>query len=776
MRRPLCLFGMAFVAALLLKIFLLPRETDSYVALDREPVVVAGVVEGRERKLSREKEVTVLSLGQVLVLKPEQVERLASILKQSEQSSPGSVRGKNAKQIRSYCKNERQSLCLPAAKGVQGMLVYVEGREPPLGSFALFEGKFYAFPRATNPGQFDSAAYYQILGQQGRLMKASLLATDGTENVFRETLSQIRSFLSLLLRACCPEREAGILGAMLLGEKGLLDEEIKGLYQQNGIVHILAISGLHLSLLGMGFYKLLRRIRMPIAVDITLTIALMYAYGVMTGMGVSILRAFVMFGLKLFAELIRRSYDLLTAMTVAALLILVQQPLYLSHSGFLFSFGAVCGIGFLPVASVHVSSWKKPAKALFSGLWVSLATLPVHLFFYYAFPPWSVLLNLLVIPCMGIVLLSGVAVLAAGMFALPLGKLAAFPGILVLALYEKCCQIGMILPGRQWITGRPALWQALFFPAALIGLALLGKRLRRWQFFLGIAVAAFVLTFRPPEGVELSFLDVGQGDCIYLQGGGKRILIDGGSSDVSDVGKYRIAPFLKYRGAGRLDAVFVTHPDSDHENGIRGLLEAYEENGIRIGALVLPDVSPESRNDNYRTLEALAAKKGVPVQYIAAGDSLRLGKVMLTCLHPERGYENQDTNAYSTTLFLQYGAFSALFTGDLEGEGEELVEKRLALKNALFQAGADRLTLLKVAHHGSKNSTDEAFLELLRPRLALISAGAGNSYGHPHQETLKRLAAAGSSVCQTKDRGAVTLRIRRGRVSVEAFCGEAIIK
>lgn len=151
----------------------------------------------------------------------------------------------------------------------------------------------------------------------------------------------------------------------------------------------------------------------------------------------------------------------------------------------------------------------------------------------------------------------------------------------------------------------------ILFLAILVTLALFAKRLKKRQFYAGVITAVTILFLRFPTGLELTFVDVGQGDCIYLGApGGRHILIDGGSSDLSGVEEYQILPFLKYRGVSALDAVFVTHPDSDHENGIRGMMEAYEENGIRIGMLVLPDVAKESRNENYLTLAALARKKG----------------------------------------------------------------------------------------------------------------------------------------------------------------------
>lgn len=782
MRRPLCLFGLAFVAVLLLGSLLIPQEKKDCGAWDRERFTILGVVEGKEHKLSQEREVTVLSLGQVIVLKSDQAENLRQILNHSKKDRSPGIGDYSAEQLKKYWKKNKQSLCVSGAEDIEGVLCYLEGEEPAMGSLVLMEGKFYAFFHATNPGEFDAADYYRTLGQQGRLMNAKLLASDGEKDAFREGLYQCRCYLSLLLRACCPEREAAVLGAMLLGEKGFLDEEIKGLYQQNGIVHILAISGLHLSLLGMGLYKILERLRAPKLINIILTIAWMYCYGTMTGMGVSVVRAFIMFSMKLAAGLFKRSYDLLTAMTTSALVILIGQPLYLFHSGFLFSFGAICGIGFLPAVSEHFPAKPKCLRALFTGAWISLFTLPVYLCFYYEFPPYSVLLNLFVIPCMGIVLGSGVLTLAAGALFLPLGRMAVLPGSAVLSFYEKCCEICAGLPGKKWITGRPANWQVLLFLVILAAIICFAKRMNRRQFFAGAVIAFMILALRVPAGLELTFVDVGQGDCIYIsEQGGRHILIDGGSSDKSDVEKYQILPFLKYKGTSSLDAVFVTHPDSDHENGIRGMLNTYEENGIRIGMLVLPDVAAHSKNENYLSLAALAKTKGVPVRVISLGERLSLGEVMLTCLHPQSGYENQDTNAYSTVLYLTYGDFSALFTGDLEGEGEELVTGRLrraveqgtaypdsgALPEECLPTG--NLTLLKVAHHGSKNSTSNEFLAITRPRIALISAGRDNSYGHPHKETLERLERQGCRIYRTPESGAVTFYIRQGRVRAEEY-------
>lgn len=772
MRRPLCLIGLAFVMVLLLGIHLIPQSARSCGVPDGETVAAVGRVEWKEHRISGSEEVLVATLKQVIILKPDQISVLRQIITDSDTAFSNSIAADSVKKTETYLKENRELFCLEDTEEIRGILCYLGGEEnPAMGSLVLVEGKFRPFSHATNPGEFDAADYYRVAGQQGRLMKAACLAESGGFSAFRESLYRCREYLSLLLGACYPEREASVMGAMLLGEKATLDEEVKSLYQRNGIIHILAISGLHLSILGMGFHRLLQSLCVPKLVNIILSVALMYCYGMMTGMGISIVRALVMFGLKLCADLCGRTYDLLTAMATAALLILVQQPLYLTQSGFLFSFGAVCGIGLLPSVSQQFPSGNRVLKGVFTGGWISLCTLPVYLCFYYEFPPYSVLLNLIVIPCMGALLLSGIAVMGAAVCFLPLGRLAAIPGVWILAFYEKCAAFCLKLPGRRWVTGRPQDWQLAVFLALLAAAVFLGGKRKKGYFWCVVFGAVFLLGFRVPRGFEITMLDIGQGDCFYLSDGqGGHYLIDGGSSDRKEVETYQIVPFLKYRGVGRLNAVFVTHSDADHISGIKGLLQDYGETGIEIGCLFLPGVAQESRDEAYRGLEELSRGAGVPVRYLHAGDRMQSGKVMLTCLHPIANYVNQNANAGSIVLYLTYENFSALFTGDLEGEGETLVTERLT---RMGEGGGlhmpQRITLLKTAHHGSKNATGEVFLALVNPRMALISAGWDNTYGHPHQETLERLESRGCLTYQTPLSGAVTVRVRGGRVWVEAY-------
>lgn len=787
MRRPLCLIGLVYVAAIIIAMTVTVRGAPVYDHLDGREVAIAGYVDWKEYRISGEDKTLVITLKDAVILKEDQIANLKQILSDSESISDSGTALSSEPVTKHYWKQNKDLLRREDAQGIEGVLCYLEqGKTPCMGSLVIMQGTFYSFSHATNPGEFDSAEYYRLTDQQGRLMKAECTVPGGGQDEFRENLYQIREYLSLLMDACYDEEDASVMKAMLLGEKGTIDRDVKSLYQKNGIIHILAISGLHLSIIGMGLYKVFAKIRFPILVNIILTTGMMYCYGTMTGMGTSMTRAYIMFALHLGAKLAGRTYDRYTALVVAALFVLLQQPLYLRHSGFLFSFGAVCGIGlFLPAVERNLFTGSRIEKMLLSGMAVSISTLPVYLCFYYEFPPYSVLLNLIVIPCMTMLLAGGLCCLGLAVLFLPFAMVVSYPVHFILWLYEQICVWCMSLPSHTWITGCPEAWQVVLFLGIITAVILLERRIPKLLFWEGVLCALCVFTIELPKGLEITMVDVGQGDCIYLaEDGGVRFLIDGGSSDHKDVSTYQILPFLKYKGVNYLDAVFVTHPDSDHENGIRAWLQEYEENGIQIGILVLPDVTQESRNEEYRELESLAAKHKVPVHYIGVGEKLSGKKVMLTCLHPERGCCFDDTNAYSIVLHLTYGDFSALFTGDLEGEGEQMLLDKIREGWFAEQTGKQEaeqeveqeaeqeaeqeteqreerqpLTLLKVAHHGSRNSTPEEFLELVQPRIALISAGRDNSYGHPHEETLNRLADAGSLVFTTQEYGAVTLEI-----------------
>lgn len=269
-----------------------------------------------------------------------------------------------------------------------------------------------------------------------------------------------------------------------------------------------------------------------------------------------------------------------------------------------------------------------------------------------------------------------------------------------------------------------------------------------------IIVCFFIIFHQPKHSFEVTFLDVGQGDGIYIcDGEGGDFFIDGGSTDEKEVGERRILPFLKSNGIKNIDYWFVTHADSDH---ISGLLEVLES-GYNITYLVFPKAAP--KDENYEKLVLAAEENGTNILYMEAGNCIKTESLQLKCIYP-KNIEINDRNDASLVLELTKESFRALFTGDISSNVEQQLIKQGVLKE---------IWLYKVAHHGSKNSNSSEFLQKLSPKIAIISCGEGNSYGHPHKETLKRLDIMGSMVMPTMDYGAVTVRMENGEIKVNAF-------
>ncbi|MCM1046935.1 MAG: DNA internalization-related competence protein ComEC/Rec2 [Clostridiales bacterium] len=753
MRRPICIIGLAFVLVVVVYLYISPFPAVSLDGVDKEIVTLTGQVEKKEYRISSEKEVLVVYLREIQVINP-QISNDNSNSYSNNNSNNNNSNGNSSE--------------------IEGVMCYItEGVEPKTGSYICVRGKLRSFDTATNPGEFDARQYYQILKIQARLQNAIILKESESYSRFKESLYSLKSYLAALLDACYEEGDASIMKAMLLGEKSGLDTDTKQLYQLNGVIHILTISGLHISIIGMGFYKLLCKLKTPNFISIPLALSVIYCYGVMSGMGVSTFRAIIMFALNIAAVLFGRTYDMLTAMSVAGILLLIEQPLYIYHSGFLFSFGAVLAIGLLrPVVKERLGDNEKVKEVMSTTISISIATLPVYLCFYYEYPLYSIFLNLIIIPGTSLLVSDGFITCAAAVCFLPLGKITAFPAHILLAFYELCCKLVMKLPNSRNIIGVPDIWQVLIFILILCFATYFCEKCTVLQFWQFILAALLCLTIRFQDGLQITLIDVGQGDSIYICAGADgRFLIDGGSSSKSDVGTYQILPFLKEEGADTLDAVFVTHMDSDHYNGISTLIEETGQNGIKIENLILPDIDMDCRNEEYHNLEKMAAENGISVKYIHDGGSIRSGRLILTCLHPKQSEYAEDTNAASMVLYLEYEAFTALFTGDLEGTGEDAVKERL--KDYIIDkndSGSMNITVLKAAHHGSRNSMQEDFLKTISPQITLISAGRDNRYGHPHEELLERVENAGSRIFRTDLGGAVTVTYNNGRVRVECFC------
>ena len=696
-------------------------------------------------------------------------------------------------------------------------LCYLEKNEalPKAGSYVRVFGEVSPFLQATNPGEFDTAAYYRRKDCLFALRKTKITAQTKNYGRLEEFLSQLRYESEVLFRKLLGEKNGATASAMVLGRKKGMDSEVKALYQGAGISHLLAISGLHLSLIGAGLFGLLKKVRLPVALSAGISTWILIVYAQLTRMGISTRRALVMFLLFLAAGLLKRTPDLPTSLAVAALLLLVPKPQRILDAGFQLSFSAVLGIAvMIPVLqdgwedaapslrvtdgvtgwniarAAIVRAYRLLRKNILAGLGITMTMLPFLLIHFYEWSPWSVLLNLAVIPLMGILLpcligLQLVARLTALVHCLELPQHLLCTAIeAIFSCYEQLCRFTTALPGSILHTGYPT-WQALAaYTIGLIALAVSGKKLRPHLRLAAAVCLMGIFLIRLPGELNVTMLDVGQGECVGIETREHHVyLVDAGSTSKKKTGQYQIIPWLKYIGTRSVEGIFITHWDEDHISALGELLEWSKSSRVKIRRIFLPDVA--LKDEVLETLLQQIEEAEVSVEYLSAGEHMTDGALQISCLHPYAKKVPEDRNDASLVLRLSQGDFQMLLTGDLEKSGEDwLVEQARPAVEQTQPAGQEqalpcapstqpaaqnplRCTILDAGHHGASNATGEALLDLAQPELVLISCGKNNRYGHPAPETLKRLEERGIRWYSTAEVGAIQVHVGKKKVKIE---------
>ncbi len=741
MKRPLCVFSLLFLTLVWIVLTSLGPPLPVYHERAGDIVTVAGIVENKEIKSDYE----VFYLRDVRFCD-------GAILPEE---------------------NEKKDYVLS-----QGIVCYVTDMAmPPMGALIFVQGRLSEFKEATNPGEFDLQKYYLYKGYAGRISVDSWEAVHKdsesyTYSVFKESLWNIRCILAGVIDETFDEEDAGVLKALLLGDKSDLSGETKDLYRASGIAHILAISGLHVSLLGMGLYKLLRKMTLPLKVSALVSVSVMVSYAVMTGESLSTNRALIMFFMTILADVFHRSYDLITALALAAVTVVFGHPYEIMTSGFWMSYLAVCGVALFYPALTQGIHWEKNVKhrllqAFLTCTAVSVFTMPLITLYYYEVPVYSILINMIVIPLMTWLMIGGIITVALGCICPPIADIASWPVCGILRLYRQICECMERIPGHSFVTGAPAGWQVLVCYALFFAVILLAKRLSIGKRLLFVVTGLTILWIRFTPQVRVVVLDVGQGDGILVCTQEATLFFDGGSTSKNNLYTYQIEKVLLYYGISEVDYWFLSHPDRDHTSGLCEMLDIQKqqmvyERKIRIGTIVLPNAY--GVEEDFSALIASASELGYPVMLMARGDRITIGKTEVYSLHPQAGYSCDDVNTYSQVHLVCRDTFAGIFTGDATTESEEEICDYLQDKTL------PPVTMLKVGHHGSHTSSSEEFLRLLHPTYAMISCGRDNSYGHPHSDVLERLEDTGCVICRTDRQGCITLSAQGNEIRVIPFC------
>lgn len=697
------------------------------------------------------------------------------------------------------------------------------------GDYICMSGTVSVPDSATNPGTFDQYIYLRNKGYYLCISNGTIESGNHRPYSIEGFLYGIKNRCTKIIDNSFDSESAGIVKAMLVADKSTLDKNIKKLYSENGIAHIMAISGVHVAIIGMTLYGFLRKLRIGRLISGTFSIAIIILYGIMTGMSSSTERAVIMLILSIAAEYFGRKTDAPTSMGFAMIIMVLGNPYVILDAGFQLSFAAITGVTvvapqlrkllrmfkrFIKEADEKkkqkhkkIMSLRKMIIKLIDALVVGIAsfitTTPVIIYYYYQFPPYSILINLIVIPLVSLIVGGSILVVLTGLFFTGAAVVMTYPVRLILFGYKYLCIFASGLPGASVLVGHISIGMVFVYYLsvvlifAILRMIRIGKTERGGPIlYLMLATVLFLTVvyevYSYDKSLKIVYMDVGQGDGVLLRTSGHGgILIDGGSSSNKRVGEYVMVPVLKYYGVSEVEYAFVSHGDVDHVSGLEYLLNE-EQSGVHVVNLVLPEYGDQ---DALQELKSEATANNVNIIYMKPGDNITYNHqqaetINIECLYPdeEAGQGVLDTNNLSmilkTTITWDVreadienlnkssdsdASLSLLFVGDAGIAAEKrLIE--LYEKNSLGEiSDSIACDILKVGHHGSRNSSGSDFLKRVSAMYGIISCGKDNRYGHPHAETLERLKMADTKYMTTKEHGAIILSIERGDWSLSGY-------
>lgn len=697
------------------------------------------------------------------------------------------------------------------------------------GDYICMSGTVSVPDSATNPGTFDQYIYLRNKGYYLCISNGTIESGNHRPYSIEGFLYGIKNRCTKIIDNSFDSESAGIVKAMLVADKSTLDKNIKKLYSENGIAHIMAISGVHVAIIGMTLYGFLRKLRIGRLISGTFSIAIIILYGIMTGMSSSTERAVIMLILSIAAEYFGRKTDAPTSMGFAMIIMVLGNPYVILDAGFQLSFAAITGVTVVAPqlrkllrmfkCFIKETDEKKKQKhkkivslrkmiiklidALVVGIASFITTTPVIIYYYYQFPPYSILINLIVIPLVSLIVGGSILVVLTGLFFTGAAVVMTYPVRLILFGYKYLCIFASGLPGASVLVGHISIGMVFVYYLsvvlifAILRMIRIGKTERGGPIlYLMLATVLFLTVvyevYSYDKSLKVVYMDVGQGDGVLLRTSGHGgILIDGGSSSNKRVGEYVMVPVLKYYGVSEVEYAFVSHGDVDHVSGLEYLLNE-EQSGVHVVNLVLPEYGDQ---DALQELKSEATANNVNIIYMKPGDNITYNHqhaetINIECLYPdeEAGQGVLDTNNLSmilkTTITWDVreadienlnkssdsdASLSLLFVGDAGIAAEQrLIE--LYGKNSLGEiSDSIACDILKVGHHGSRNSSGSDFLKRVSAMYGIISCGKDNRYGHPHAETLERLKMADTKYMTTKEHGAIILSIERGDWSLSGY-------
>ncbi|WP_108669584.1 DNA internalization-related competence protein ComEC/Rec2 [Peribacillus acanthi] len=637
-----------------------------------------------------------------------------------------------------------------------------------LASTCKMEVSFILPNEARNPNSFNYRQYLKrqnihwIIKPNNKLIESC----QGDKKTPLEIVKMMRkSFIDKIKEKTAGEVR-GFAIAMLFGDTDYLDIQTYSEYQKLGLVHLIAISGLNIVLLVSAIYLLGIRAGITRQSMRGLILILLPVYCILAGASPSVIRACIMVGLFMLLTFFRFKISPTTILSIVSIAVLAHTPTMLFDIGFQLSFGITFALLFSKkILSRNYGKYTFIKQSFNISIISQLISTPIILFHFSEITLIGIFLNIVYVPVFSFVILPGSILLFLSIILIPF-IMPAIQWLLEMVL-GICNNFGhwvSLFPLSSFVLGKVGFPFIILFMMAVLCLFISWEKIQLQQIILSsslvflLAMGQFFINERSLNG-EIVFIDIGQGDSILIQqplGRGTTLIDTGGilryerdkwekRKKSFDPGKDIVIPLLKSKGIREIDRLILTHPDQDHIGGAKGILES-----IRVKEIIIAEHSI----DEFKQIPFIVdeVENGRRISFVKRGDQISIGNNdILHVLGPNEDHE--DKNEESIVLAGRIGGLEWMFTGDLGKSGEEEI---------LFSYPKIKVDVLKVGHHGSKNSTSENFLKRLNPRFAIISAGKKNRYGHPHKEVINHIVSEGITLYRTDISGAITYSFRVG--------------
>lgn len=635
---------------------------------------------------------------------------------------------------------------------------------------------------ARNKGTFDYSDYLKTLdvfivaeSRDTSILREKALSIP--EEISYSIRKKVREFTALVLE----EKEASILDALVIGDDSTINNDLKDDYKKAGMIHLLVVSGGHTAFLLILLKQIFSLFGFNKNILKVLYICSMIMYIVITGATPSVLRAGIGIIIIILSELIGRQNDGFTTISIVAFILLINNPNVLYSLSFLLSFAGTIGI-MLCFPKLSDKLEKIPEKIrepLALTLSAQLFVTPITIYSFNVVYLGGLFSNLFAMNLAGIIMMSGIILFVLYLF---FGQLVILPMKLLAILIKTMNKIAEFLGDIEWLAFylKTPTWISIFLYYLILiyifakktdgnkkkGLVVLKfpkipsflRRNFRYIIIICGIVSIFIFNasfIANDNSLKIAVIDVGHGDSILITTpGGYNILMDTGDKyyrgeSVTDTGSQTIVPYLLKNGIDKIDLLILSHMDSDHIGGYESIAKS-----IKIDTLGLSVNS--TQKPEYENIKNIAENEKINIKSLKRGDSFQIDEVAFKVLMPLKTDKVEEENNDSIVLLLEYQNKKALFMGDLEAEGEEI----------LMQLEKDlQVDVLKLGHHGSKTSTSEKFVKATYPKIALISVG-NRFKSIPGKEVLERLNSIYSKIYRTDKNGEIDVIIKNGVINV----------